>query len=1052
MTTATAASVLGGIGLPSMSGPAGMAAVGGAAWGKFATGYSRSLFLFDAGFRFERMNTGYEYANTQQEQFRKDLDMMTELTFRKMGIYTVVGTMGMAIFIAIFCAGRLGLHGPSPPVWIMGLFLTNIAMAFAFAGLGIWLAFHAMWRAKAACVHLSTRKIRLLIPTRKKLDTARKYGNQWEHQKFRDLLKLPYASEAVGWKWSGEVPDVSEDEDDSGSGSDGSGSGRARSAPPAGRRKKGNGMKRVPGWIQEEYEQDRVGIAGGSGNIGQRPDAAPEHFQLYAKAQKEWFTHDCYARVCMFYAFLSFFQGGSFYGLGQINIELRAWWVAFANNFIMMIIHFLMLKFDIVKTTNSDATERLPYCQYAGTLCIPIAAIGMALDFRVEYWTAAIYLTWVCIFICYLLQIVYALRLLELVMPSEIKREERTGGMIWPQDWKVPASFQHVYYFVSPPRRLQPEKGQIDVVRELKEGYYNKGSLGGSKDQDMVYTPPVMALEDDFEKMNNVAWPRLCPQSKDRVRQLHEKFRETQNSAAKQGGWNNGLKHDLGSIQNELHFIQKNECPDIPSTSASSGGGHSDGGSGSGSDSNGYSSGGSGGQSDHSGGYAGKDTARYHPDSPAYTKVSYAEPWRLVAIISGTFAFSWVFLFIGMIIDCAIGVQALVTAPHWAKPPMSRSSFYPWEYGTPIGLQRFYAGDIRWTPEELFWHENHKPRPEGWMPHWMSVGATDRRLANSADPLAPGLGKEGMKQAFNSLVSALPTADLARELLHRKPTEDEAAALTSLESRFRHARLGWNPTTFTWPGFFEPKMLACGRSQDGVHRALAITSRGVAVAASLGGGSETVRLMLTGLSDYPPLLAASWASGPKDGLMLVTKTGDLLHCPGAHNGGRWACGPLANAPPRVPIADGLRLASAASAWLGDASSPRLHVATVLESSPDMVALWALEGNTEAASWLPLGEIPVPSGMATGASLHFVNGDILIATKNGATIQRRISDGSVVTATSELSIDVEMRSKLHWQAACGLHGPNGGIAHLAMRQHGKITRPEVMVLRMTPIEV
>jgi hypothetical protein len=323
------------------------------------------------------------------------------------------------------------------------------------------------------------------------------------------------------------------------------------------------------------------------------------------------------------------------------------------------------------------------------------------------------------------------------------------------------------------------------------------------------------------------------------------------------------------------------------------------------------------------------------------------------------------------------------------------------------------------------------------------------------------MGKEGLKQAFNSLVSSLPTtSELATELLRRVPTKEEATALTNLESRFRHAGNGWKPQAFTWPGFFEPKMLACTAGQDGVHFALAISSRGVAASAQIGGiaasaqiggGSETEQMMLTGLSNYPPLLAASWTAGPKEGLMLVTKGGDLLHCPGARNGKQWPCAPLADAPPRLPLADGVRLSAAASSWLGGEGSPQLHVATISASSPDVVALWVLDGNTEAASWLPLGELPVPSAMSTGASLHFVNnGDLLLATPDGATIQRRVSDGAIVSSSPALSIDAEERKTVQWQAACGLHGPNGGVAHLAMRTHGNSRRPEVMVMRMIPI--
>eukprot|EP00972_Heterocapsa_arctica_P085106 12540463-Heterocapsa_arctica.AAC.1 len=47
---------------------------------------------------------------------------------------------------------------------------------------------------------------------------------------------------------------------------------------------------------------------------------------------------------------------------------------------------------------------------------------------------------------------------------------------------------------------------------------------------------------------------------------------------------------------------------------------------------------------------------------------------------------TWVFLIFGTIIDVAIGEQALVTAPHWSRPPMTRPVMEIHEIGTPLGF------------------------------------------------------------------------------------------------------------------------------------------------------------------------------------------------------------------------------------------------------------------------------------------------------------------------------------------------------------------------------
>ncbi|CAE8603999.1 unnamed protein product, partial [Polarella glacialis] len=102
------------------TGVAGLAGAGAATAAGFGLfGYNRENFLYDAELRFERFSAGREFAIGQQEQFRADIKALTALTAKKNGIYAVVATLDMALCVALYCAGRLGLHGPAPPGWIM---------------------------------------------------------------------------------------------------------------------------------------------------------------------------------------------------------------------------------------------------------------------------------------------------------------------------------------------------------------------------------------------------------------------------------------------------------------------------------------------------------------------------------------------------------------------------------------------------------------------------------------------------------------------------------------------------------------------------------------------------------------------------------------------------------------------------------------------------------------------------------------------------------------------------------------------------------------------
>jgi hypothetical protein len=91
---------------------AAAAAVAGVAAGAF--GYNRGNYMYDAEMRFERFSSAREYANQQSEQYRSDLRNLAALTAKKNGLWATTTMLCMALCVALYCAGRLGLHGPSP--------------------------------------------------------------------------------------------------------------------------------------------------------------------------------------------------------------------------------------------------------------------------------------------------------------------------------------------------------------------------------------------------------------------------------------------------------------------------------------------------------------------------------------------------------------------------------------------------------------------------------------------------------------------------------------------------------------------------------------------------------------------------------------------------------------------------------------------------------------------------------------------------------------------------------------------------------------------------
>jgi len=838
-----------------------MAAEGAAAAAAVAAGafsYNRENYLYDAEFRWERFSSAREYANQQAEQYRGDLRTLAALTVKKNTLWCVTATLCMALCVALYCAGRLGLHGPSPPAWIMGLWLTNNAAAFGFMALCIFLALHASFRAQAASTQLLTRKTRVPVPTLRQLDEARRFASEFEQQSWGDIFRIPYVTHNGAPKTDDAVY-----EGDAGEQSPSGSGGRARSAPPS-----RSGRAKASSWVREEFEKDRVGQG-----AAVPPDTAPEHFQLWTAVQKEFYQHDIYARICIFYGFIHYVQSLCYYGLGHINIELRAFWVAYGCAFVIAVLMALMLRFDIVPA-NPDKKQYLPRCEYLGPLAILPAAIGMSLDFQVQFDPTAIAVCWVMIFIAYILQLLYALRMLELILPDETFAgpAERLGASYLPEGWrKVPSSFYHVLYFVAPPTKLQP--GQNDIVREIKNGG------GGAYDE-------VVGAGEKGEKASRKA----------------------------------GSEDDIAAIKS----------------------------------------------------------------------ANQTEPWKLATGIAATLPVSWCFLIFGCIIDAAIGEQALVTAPHWSRPPMTRLSKRPHELGTPIGFP-WAAGTQPWIPEQMAWHEEKR--------HAETYNF-NRRL--SAEPEAPVAPAAMVTAALKGLLAALPSDGPGPAAATAEPVD--------------------------WPSFFEPKLLACSA---GGHVA-ALTPRGFGAIAPLGTSHAAEPFALGGLTHVPPLVGAA---GHGEGLLLASCTGHLLECPGPRpaSGAVWACAPSESMPTMLPVADSAQLLAATAAVIGG----RLHAALVHEGEPDLIALFA----QEAKDWLPLGELRIPGAKAsTKPSLAFVGEDIMVATDEGFVLRRRLSDGATVGSAHH----AVRHEGAAWQGACMTHhGPEPRIAHLRLRQTGHTWQPELL---------
>lgn len=416
---------------------AGAAAAATAVTGE-AFKYNRENYMFDNTLRFQRYATGYQMAITQANQYREDIRDMTEFTVTKADTYHTVGVICFVLNFQLIMAGRLGVHGPAPPGWLLGLYWANICSALMFLVTFTWLAMHAGARATAGAAHMLTRSVRLPIPTPKQLDKARTTGNSFEKQRLTDMFRIPFVSPA---------PFEAVEEED----------------PETGARSKTRlSDRRVPKWYQDETKDLHVGES------GQTPSGIsnPEHFELYRGLQEEWWGHDIYARIGLLYFFSHWLSAVSLYSISHVFSELRLLWPAWTVVAMFVTAHYNILRLDIVNIPREGGLNI--QVEKVVPLVPAVACLGMSLDYSVWEPTPGLlafiyFLGWVC----YATYFCWSLRIYDLAAPQRQKeREEAPGAAWWPSEWMLPPAFQDALYLVAAPKHLEP--GQTCLLQEMR--------------------------------------------------------------------------------------------------------------------------------------------------------------------------------------------------------------------------------------------------------------------------------------------------------------------------------------------------------------------------------------------------------------------------------------------------------------------------------------------------------------------------------------------------------------------------------------------------------
>lgn len=426
---------------------AATATAGSAGLGLFS--YNRGNYMLDQKNHYARFTAGLNMAISQTSMYKQDITDLTNLTVTRQDCYQGIAAMGLTIVTAIYCSGKMGLHVPAPPGWLMGLAFVNIAGCFMFLGLTLWLAMHASMRADTAAKHMLSRFVRLPVPSQGMLDKARKFLASFEEQPLQEVFRIPFTQHLQVGENKG-LDELNE------------GMRMDRDA-----RKRARHSYDVPVWYHKEKAIDSMDVIDTTESMMPfaARGAAPEHFEAYRELQHEWFAYDVYARLSIFLAFMHMIHCWGYQQIGHQLAETRALFACAIVVLPMFVLQELIITLDIIPNTGLHRLESVHRLGPVGMWAAYIAAI---IEYRRWFSPGVQAVGFVFVYIAYILHIIYTLQLIRICAPAEDPPAvaDSPGASWWPGEWRLPAAFQHALFLVAPPKEL--EGTQHDLAGELR--------------------------------------------------------------------------------------------------------------------------------------------------------------------------------------------------------------------------------------------------------------------------------------------------------------------------------------------------------------------------------------------------------------------------------------------------------------------------------------------------------------------------------------------------------------------------------------------------------
>jgi hypothetical protein len=203
--------------------------------------------------------------------------------------------------------------------------------------------------------------------------------------------------------------------------------------------------------------------------------------------------HDIYGKISLLFFMSHWLHGASFYIQSHAFTELRAIWVGWSCTVVLVSSHYCLLKIDIFPPAAKAQFVKWPIEQIA-FLTPLLTCVGMSLEYSIIVPSEGIKtFIYVIAWICYIIHVLFAIRLYEISTPTlQAERPDIAGQPWWPSEWWLPTAFQHALYLIAPPKHCEP--GQTCLQQEMKIAKKaGQSTVSGKKARESL--PPLFAYK-----------------------------------------------------------------------------------------------------------------------------------------------------------------------------------------------------------------------------------------------------------------------------------------------------------------------------------------------------------------------------------------------------------------------------------------------------------------------------------------------------------------------------------------------------------------------------